>query len=70
MDFVASKRCSERILLMQPMLWYVWEATCLADRPAERREMIWALESAEMAFMAVVVENKGLFGFVCSMLSF
>ena len=45
-------------------------ATCLVDRPGERREMICALESAEMAFMVVVVGNKCLFGFVCSMLSF
>ena len=40
------------------------------DRPAERREMICAFESAEMAFMAVVVENKGLFGFVCPAMNF
>ena len=40
------------------------------DRSGGRRELICALESAEMAFMVVVVENKGLFGFVCSMLNF
>ena len=67
---MASKRFSERILLVQPMLQSVWEATCLVDRPEERRRMICAFESAEMAFMVVVVGNKGLFGFVCSMLNF
>ena len=40
------------------------------DRPGERREMMCAFESAEVAFVVVVGENKGLFGFVCSMLNF
>ena len=41
------------------------------DRSGERREMVCALESAEMAFVVVVVvENKGLFGFVYFMLNF
>ena len=40
------------------------------DRPGGRREMICAFESAEMAFVVVVVEDKNLFGFVYSMLNF
>ena len=40
------------------------------NKSAERGEMICVLESAEMASMVVVVENKDLFGSVCSMLNF
>ena len=32
--------------------------------------MTCALESAEMAFIAVVAENKDLFGFVCLAMNF
>ena len=58
----ALRRCTACLMLVGE--------TCLVSRPGERGELIYALESAEMAFTVVVVEKKGLFGFVCSMLSF
>ena len=57
---VASGQCSDLTLLMVEILQQIHDAICLAEWPAVRREVIWALDAGGEASIVVEVGLRGL----------